>query len=417
MRFVSTRGADGAALSEAIRAGLAADGGLFVPEALPRVAAEGPPGDLPREAARFLRPFFAGDPLEPHLDAVCREALDVPCPLVDIGGGDFLLELFHGPTAAFKDFGARFLAACLARLGAGRRTVMVATSGDTGGAVAAAFADRPEARVWILYPEGRISDRQEAQLTCWGDNVCAFAVQGAFDDCQRMVKEAFARDDLRARFGLTSANSINLGRLLPQAAYVWYAARHHRARTGEDLRAIVPTGNLGHGLAALWAREAGAPLADVVLALNANRAVLDDLETGVAAPRPAIPTHANAMDVGIPSNLERLRHLYPALEDRRRAVRAFTFEDAAIEACLRTAEARWGIVPCPHTACGLLARDALDAPGWTIFATAHPAKFERVLEPLVGQPIPPPPALAALLERPRRRTRIPPDLDALLAAA
>ena len=145
MRFVSTRGADGAALSEAIRAGLAADGGLFVPEALPRVAAEGPPGDLPREAARFLRPFFAGDPLEPHLDAVCREALDVPCPLVDIGGGDFLLELFHGPTAAFKDFGARFLAACLARLGAGRRTVMVATSSPRRRA-ARASATRPTSR-------------------------------------------------------------------------------------------------------------------------------------------------------------------------------------------------------------------------------------------------------------------------------
>lgn len=425
-------------LSEALRAGLAADGGLFVPARMPTLPA---PSDasaaLEIEAARFLAPFFQGDPLEHHLEAVCREAFDFPFPLVSMAPKgaaskghvgapvNSRLELFHGPTAAFKDFGACFLAACLSRIPPALeedarvpRTVLVATSGDTGGAVAAAFAAQPNARVWILFPDGRVSPRQEAQLTCWGERVSAFAVRGSFDDCQAIVKQAFLEPSLRQRYRLTSANSINLGRLLPQAAYCWTAALEHRARTGRPLRPIIPTGNLGHALAAVWAREVGAPIGEIVLALNANRAMLDLLETGEAAPRPAIPTLANAMDVGVPSNLERLRHLHPHLDDLRRAVQAFGFDDDAIRDAIRQAPARFGFVPCPHTACALLALDALegvDGPR-TVFATAHPAKFDTIVEPLVGHAVPPPPALAALLERPKHKRVIGATLQALLAA-
>ncbi|MEL6184087.1 MAG: threonine synthase, partial [Myxococcota bacterium] len=364
MRYSSTGGDDAGRLpSEALRRGLAADGGLYVPNALPRLEAGGKVAHLPTEAARFLAPFFEGDPLSASLEDICQEAFDFPCPRLPLESGDDCLELFHGPTAAFKDFGARFVAACSARMprreeeGTGPRTVIVATSGDTGGAVAAAFADQPQHQVFVLYPEGRVSPRQEQQLTCWPRGVRAFAVAGAFDDCQRVVKEAFARPELRASWNLTSANSINIGRLLPQAAYMWFAARRRQAETGQPLRPIIPTGNLGHGLAAVWARAVGAPIGDVTLALNANRAVLDALESGQAASREVVPTLANAMDVAVPSNLERLQHLFPTREELARSVDAESVADADIETCIRQAEDRWGFIPCPHTACALVARD------------------------------------------------------------
>lgn len=423
VRYASTRGQDGGRRpSEALRRGLAADGGLYVPETLPTLDASGPVGDLPSEAVRFLEPFFSGDPLLPELEAICKEAFNFPCPQEALPNGDDVLELFHGPTAAFKDFGARFVSACSARMprrseeGRGPRTVIVATSGDTGGAVAAAFAGRADHQVFVLYPEGRVSARQEQQLTCWPQGVRAFAVAGAFDDCQRVVKEAFGDPELRNGWNLTSANSINIGRLLPQAAYMWFAARRRRADAGEPLRPIIPTGNLGHGVAAVWARAAGAPVGPVVLALNANRAVLDALAHGRAEPRPVIPTLANAMDVAVPSNLERLHALFPSRDALGAAVRAVSVLDPEIEHCLRSALDRWGFVPCPHTACALVARETLDAAPRSIVATAHAAKFDTIVEPLISRSVAVPPVLAELLARPRRKQRIAPTLDALREA-
>ena len=426
MHAVSTRDPTHRVLpSEAFIRGLAPDGGLYVPERLPLTASAREPRSLAEDACEFLGPFLEGDPLEPQLSSICREAFSFPCPLRALGqNDDRLLELFHGPTAAFKDYGARFLAACLRRLppaderGAHAfRTVLVATSGDTGGAVAAAFAGHTETDVWILYPEGGVSPRQEAQLASWGSGVRAFSVRGTFDDCQRMVKEGFARTELKNRFRFTSANSINLGRLLPQAAYFWATAKVHHAETGRALRPIVPTGNLGHGLAAVWARACGAQIADIVLALNANRGLLDLLETGELPGRPALRTIANAMDVGVPSNLERLRHLFPAIEELRGAVSALSFSDEEIRTEIRSAPSSWGIVPCPHTACALLARRARPGGGFTMVATAHPAKFDSVVEPLIGETIPVPASLAEILNRPLRRTSIAPELTDLVRAA
>ena len=232
MQYFSTRGqAPPVGAGAAMLAGLAPDGGLYVPERFPVLAPDGfpPDGSFAATAATLLAPFFADDPLARDLPAICEEALDFPLPLV-AADGFRVLELFHGPTAAFKDVGARFLAACLAQLPREQeRTVLVATSGDTGGAVAAAFDGRPGFRVVLLYPRGRVSARQEAQLTCWGSNVLSLRVDGDFDDCQRMVKEAFADPALRARAGLTSANSISIGRLLPQAAYYAWAGQIGRA--------------------------------------------------------------------------------------------------------------------------------------------------------------------------------------------
>ncbi len=433
MRFVSTRGTCPAVgASEALVAGLAPDGGLYVPECLPALpaAALDPGMAWPERARLVLEPFFAGDGLEPFLHGICAEAFDFPVPLVPLPAGAAgkddgppvrVLELFHGPTAAFKDFGARFLARCLERLErAGRPdrplTVLVATSGDTGGAVAAAFHRRPGLELRVLFPENGVSPRQRVQLTCWDGNVRSYAVRGGFDDCQRLAKAAFRDPALAARFRLGSANSINLGRILPQAAYFAHAAALFSAEGGARPALVVPSGNLGNAVAACWARAMGAPLGRIVMAVNANRTVPDFLETGEYRPRPGIPTLANAMDVGDPSNMERLRNLYPDLSALREAVGAYSVDDASIRETIAGAWSGSGYLFCPHGAAAERVRRLHCADGPAIVvATAHPAKFETVVEPLVGMTIPLPPSLEALAGAPTNYTVIDPDLGQLFA--
>lgn len=410
-----------------LREGLAPDGGLYVPAAWPDRRAElgAAPTDLAQLGCWLIAPFAAEDVLGPELGAITAEAFSFPAPRVVLDTDDrySVLELFHGPTAAFKDFGARFLAACFERLnrGSGRTlNILVATSGDTGGAVAAAFHRRPGTRVTVLYPRGLVSPTQERQLTCWSDNVVACAVRGTFDDCQALVKQAFVDPELRARFDLSSANSINLGRLLPQAVYYAAASLEVWRRHGEPLSFIVPSGNLGNVFACIAARLMGLPIGDIVLAHNANRTVVDFLADGVWRPRPSVTTLASAMDVGNPSNMERLRHLFGGVEALRRAIRAESIDDEAIRERIRSDAARYGQVWCPHTATAaeVYARlpGALKAAGrWCIVATAHPAKFPEIVEPLIGRPISVPAALAELFSRPTRTETIDADLDALRA--
>jgi threonine synthase len=428
MRFNSTRSAKlTAALSEALLRGLAPDGGLYVPERFPRFGAAdfGGVAALDEVATRFLEPFFADDALAAALPAIVREAFDFPVPLVPLAVEDdaAVLELFHGPTAAFKDFGARFLAACLGRLhGEARRTltILVATSGDTGGAVAAAFHGRPGIEVVVLFPRGLVSPRQELQLTCWGGNVKSLSVAGSFDDCQRLVKAAFADPALAARRALSSANSINVGRLLPQACYYVQASLATWRRTGRPANFIVPSGNLGNVLACVWARRMGLPIGELVLAFNANRTVPDYLASGEWQPRASVPTLASAMDVGNPSNMERLRHLYPGWRELAQAVSAVTVSDEEIRNRIRLDHARLGQTWCPHTATAAEAYARL-APArrasgpWVLVATAHPAKFPETVEPLIGATVPVPPQLARLLTLPRHATEVPATLDALAA--
>ena len=425
MHFESTRGAaPPVAASAAILAGLAPDGGLYVPQHFPAIGTEsGPAGEtLATAAARVLAPFFAGDRLAGALEGICAEALDFPTPLV-AADGFHVLELFHGPTAAFKDVGARFLAASLARLSADEpRTVLVATSGDTGGAVAAAFHGRPGFRVVLLYPQGRVSDRQEAQLTCWGDNVMSFRVDGDFDDCQRMVKEAFADAELRATAGLTSANSISIGRLLPQMAYYAWASLALWRETGTAPGFVIPSGNLGNALACVWARRCGLPVGPVLLATNANETVGAFFAGESWSPRPTVQTLATAMDVGNPSNMERLLYLAGSAAAARREARALRVSDEQIRAAIRAAPARYGQTWCPHTATAVhawesLGDEARERP-WVVVATAHPAKFDDIVEPLIGAQVPLPPALEALLAAPRHFIEIGPEtamLKALIA--
>ena len=427
MRFVSTRDPSHAAtLSAALRRGLAPDGGLYVPARFPRLVAAdfGAAATLPALAPPFLAPFFAIDPLAAELPAIVAEAFAFPVPIVPLGRGDDLsvLELFHGPTAAFKDFGARFLAACISRLQRDAHrplTILVATSGDTGGAVAAAFHGRPGIEVVVLFPRGLVSPRQEVQLTCWGGNVRSLSVAGTFDDCQRLVKEAFADRALAARRELSSANSINVGRLLPQACYYVYASLAGWRRTGKPVSFIVPSGNLGNVLAAVWARQVGLPVGELVLTFNANHTVPDYLASGEWRPRPSVATLASAMDVGNPSNMERLRHLHPDWHDLGHAVTAVCVDDDAIRDRIRIDRERLGQTWCPHTATAAEAYARLEparraAGPWVLVATAHPAKFPEIVEPLIGRPLPVPPSLAQLLERPRQVTEIPASLEALV---
>lgn len=423
MRFVSTRGkAPAATLSEAIAAGLAPDGGLYVPGRLPTLAVEDFDGrhSLADIAATLLRPFFEGDALAAELDAICGQAFDFPAPLHDLGDGTFLLELFHGPTAAFKDFGARFLAACLTRLRAARGeplTILVATSGDTGAAVGGAFHGMPNLRVVILYPDGRVSPRQAHQLGAFGGNVRALRVAGSFDDCQALVKRALNDANLQTRVRLSSANSISLGRLLPQMSYYAKAALDHFRTHDEKLNFAIPTGNLGNALACILARKIGLPIGEILLATNANDVLPRFFDGGDYAPQPSVSTLANAMDVGAPSNFERLCWLYPDADQLRASFRAITVDDATIQSTIREVWERHQLAPCPHTATAIFALDSLALDGsWAVAATAHPAKFEGIVEPLLGTRIQPPPALAQLLARPSQAEPLAADYTALVEA-
>ena len=427
MLFHSTRNPEHrVSLSAAIAQGLAPDGGLYVPDSLPKFTAKDFDGltEMADIAVKLIAPFAEGDALAPVLAEVCRDAFNFPAPLVTLHGSPgpaSVLELFHGPTSAFKDFGARFLAASLERIRAGKPrklTILVATSGDTGGAVAAAFHRRPWVEVGVLYPKGLVSERQAAQLACWGDNVRTFNVHGTFDECQRMVKEAFADAELTQARELSSANSINVGRLLPQMVYYVHSALEIWRATGKPANFIIPSGNLGNSMACVWARATGLPIGEVILATNANRTIPDFLDSGEWQPRASISTLASAMDVGNPSNMERLRALYQ-FDEIRQQLSAYSVDDATIRARIKHDAQALQQVWCPHTATAAEVYwnlpKAKQGSQWVLVSTAHPAKFNDIVEPLIGRSVPVPPPLAQLLSLPRHETEIQPQLSALRA--
>ena len=422
MKFVSTRGQSPVAnLSEALRNGAAPDGGLYMPEAVPAAGELDPDARLHEFAAQLLKPYFEGDPLATELSEICAEAFDFDVPLVTPDPqqpGLHALELFHGPTGAFKDFGARFLMGCFDRLADGEPlNVLVATSGDTGGAVGCAAEKRSSVRATILFPHGRVSPFQERQLTCWGDNVQALDVDGDFDDCQHLVKAAFADAEMAAEHRLTSANSINFGRLLPQLAYNARAILQVHARTGVEPGIVVPSGNLGQGFSILLAQAMGLPVGPVVLATNANRTLKDWRDTGTYAARPSLETLANAMDVGSPSNFERVAAFGIKPDD----VQVELVTDEQIRARITADYRQSGYVWCPHSATAAeayarLSDEQQTERPWIVAATAHPYKFADVVEPLIGAKIEPTPALAKIYERSTRKLEISADLGSLEGA-
>jgi len=439
MRFVTTRGqTPPVSFKTALFEGLAPDGGLYVPETiepwseheLSRLKTR----TLTEAAMRALRPFTRGDLDATVFEAVMAAALDFPIPLVEVEPRVYALELFHGPTLAFKDVGARVMARLMASLHMDDNplTVLVATSGDTGSAVAHAFHAVPYTRVVVLYPDRRISPTQEAQLTMFNDeaggNVRAYAVSGSFDECHRLTRQVFGDRALRSRMPMTSANSVNVGRLLPQMIYYFHAVAEAQRRQpravgttqAPSLTFCTPSGNFGNLTAGLMAKRAGLPVERFVAATNVNDVVPAYLATGRFEPRPSVQTLANAMDVGSPSNFERMSWLYDGdLDAMRRDISGARYTDHEVRETIRRVYETRGYLLDPHSAIayrGLVAREGRDGGIGVFLATAHPAKFAEVVEPIVGRAIEKPKPLADALERPRHVLELAATLDAVKGA-
>ena len=425
IRFVSSRRqAPAVDLRAALFDGLAPDGGLYMPEPLVPMPTE----RLQRLRGADLRPMAVG--VAEHLlgaelghETIVRlvdQALDFPMPLVHLEPGLFVLELFHGPTLAFKDVGARFMARLMALYHGPRArplTMLVATSGDTGSAVAHAFLGLDNTCTVILFPHGLVSDIQERQFSTLGGNVHAVAIDGTFDDCQRLVKQVFGDAELRCQLSLTSANSINIGRLLPQMFFYFHAWAQLAADCDEVVFAT-PSGNFGNLAAGLMAKRIGLPAAVFVGATNANDVVPEYLETGHLRPRPSLSTISNAMDVGNPSNIERIVALYGDDLDRLRGdLVGSRHTDDQTRACIARVAQRHDYVLDPHSAVGYLGleEELARRPGATgvLLATAHPAKFVDTVQPQLRQPLAIPETLTACLTRERHIVRLPPKLEDL----
>jgi threonine synthase len=425
MQLISTNGGDRSiAYRDALFESMAADGGLYTPRELDPIPqstlASFRGADFGAISTTLARNLLGGEFDNETLDEIVATALDFPIPLTALTNGIHLLELFHGPTLAFKDVGARFMARTMRACNRSHEqlTVLVATSGDTGSAVADAFLGLENTRIIVLFPDGQVSDLQERQFTTLGENVRALAVQGTFDDCQKLAKTAFADGDLRRRVPLTSANSINIGRLLPQIFY-YFGAWAQLPPSDRDLVFCTPSGNFGNLTAGLMAKRLGLPVGGFVAATNINDVVPTYLASGTYRPRPSERTISNAMDVGDPSNLTRIIHLYDGdLDHLRGDVSAFSATDDETRRCIREVYDTTGRILDPHTAVGRLGlarelsgrRTPIDA---ILIATAHPAKFREVVEPVIGAEIELPERLAVHLKKERRVTPIGPVYEEL----
>lgn len=415
MRYFSTNGrSSGVGFREALLQGQPDDGGLYFPAEIPGLAGlAGLPwveGGEAETAFRLMRPYVGGEIPDVALEAICGDAIDFPFPLVEIRLGIFALELFHGPTLAFKDVGARFMSRCLGHFSGSigkRAVVIVATSGDTGGAVAHGFAGVEGVSVVILFPKGRVSRVQELQLTRTGENVITLEVHGSFDDCQKLAKTALSDGELRNKYFLTSANSINIARWLPQQTY-YFTAR--RQLPDEKIVFSVPSGNFGNIAAGLIAQRAGLGVGSFIAACNANDVVPKYLETGEYIPEPSKTTLSNAMDVGDPSNLARIRRLFNDDVDKiRENMATASISDEETAATIRQVHSNFGYTMDPHTAVGYASLEKLAKPGpgevGVVLSTAHPVKFDSVAD-ILGNYIDVPDSVAKLGERERKSIEI-----------
>jgi threonine synthase len=420
MKFYSTRNSKVSfTLREAVIHGLAPDGGLFMPATIPEL-----PASFIRELSKYDQQTIAHEvallflkedfsPSEIH-DLVAH-TVSFPVPLVQIHESVFSLELFHGPTLAFKDFGARFLSGLLSKYAETNdreTTVLVATSGDTGSAVAHGFYNVPGTRVVVLYPSGKVSELQEKQFTTLGGNIMALEVEGTFDDCQRLVKQAFADENLRKGLSLTSANSINIARLLPQSFYYLFAAA--QAPRHLPLVYSVPSGNFGNLTAGVLAHRMGLPIHQFLAATNINDVVPSYLKTGLFQSRPSLTTISNAMDVGNPSNFDRLVNLFGSWEGMASNIKGYAYSDEETRQILLTMFEQHRYILDPHGAVGYLAvreYQKNSPPSTCIFLeTAHPAKFKDVVEQQIGS-IEIPDRLQELSDKQKKSIKIPADYD------
>ena len=413
MKFYSTKHqVEPVELKQAVLESLPADNGLYMPEEitpLPKDFFEQASSMSFAEMAFEFAKVLLQDSV-PHsvLEQIVKEAVNFDAPLVSFNDRLHCLELWHGPSLAFKDFGARFMARLMSHLAKGENDildVLVATSGDTGGAVALGFYDSPGIRVTILYPSGKVSKLQEKQLTTLGKNITALEVKGSFDDCQRLVKTAFLDEELSKKFKLSSANSINIARLVPQCFYYLHAWMQLPDKSTPAVM-CVPSGNFGNITAGLIARKMGLPFHSFIAANNENRVFCDYLETGKYEPGATVATLSNAMDVGAPSNFQRLLDLYDNDKDKiAKDVRAYSYSDAETKTALKSMAESHDYIACPHTAVGFLAAEAYlqEYPEHQVVfqSTAHPSKFIDAVEEATGRKVELPETLAAMKDLPK----------------
>ena len=422
MKYYSTNGkTQMVTLAEAVVKGLAADRGLFMPEhigKMPKAFFNNISSMSLQEMSFAVAYMLFGDDIDSDdLKHIVSDTLNFDIPLVKVDDQRYSLELFHGPTLAFKDVGARFMARLLGHFnrqnGEDRMVnVLVATSGDTGGAVANGFLNVPGVRVFVLYPSGKVSRIQEAQFTTLGNNITAIEVNGTFDDCQALVKSAFMDKELNSHMMLTSANSINVARFLPQMFYYFYAYAQ-LMKAGEDLNNIVvavPSGNFGNITAGLIAKFMGLPVKRFIAANNRNDVVYNYLQTGVYTPKPSVATIANAMDVGDPSNFARILDLYHnSWEAIKAEISGFTYTDEQIAQTLADVYRQRGYLLDPHGAVAYrsLQEGLQSGEVGVMLETAHPAKFKSVVDSIIGEDIDIPQRLAAFMENPKQSVRMP----------
>ena len=438
MQFYSTnKQSPSVSFKEATIKGQAPDKGLYFPEYIPQLEAEFLKNieqySNEEIAYRVIAPYVGEEITEETLRRIVSETVNFPIPLVPVTDSISSLELFHGPTLAFKDIGARFMSRCLREAvgegGSGLAiknglttsataiTVLVATSGDTGGAVANGFFGVEGVEVVILYPSGKVSPVQEKQLTTLGGNIKALEVQGTFDDCQAMVKQAFMDQELTSQRFLTSANSINVARWLPQQFYYFFAYKQWKEK-GQPPVFSVPSGNFGNICAGILAMQSGLPVSHFIAACNVNDIVSDYLHTQELRPKKAVPTLSNAMDVGNPSNFVRILEIFgnrfPELKNR---LSAYTITDAETEATIKRIWEETGYLADPHGAVGYLALERYlqvhEGQKGIFLETAHPVKFPESVERITGQPIPIPEAVSAIMQQEKKSTLIGPDYEAL----
>lgn len=423
MKYYSTnKQAQEATLQEAVVKGLAGDKGLYMPERikqLPDSFFENIKDLSFQEIALEVAKAFFGEDVEADaLKQIVYDTLAFDVPLVHVNDNIYSLELFHGPTLAFKDVGARFMSRLLGyfikKQGQDKVNVLVATSGDTGSAVANGFLGVPGIHVYVLYPKGKVSPIQECQFTTLGQNITALEIDGVFDDCQALVKSAFMDADLNKHMNLTSANSINVARFLPQAFYYFYAyAQLQKLGLDKNVVICVPSGNFGNITAGLFGKRMGLSISRFIAANNRNDIFFKYLQTGEYNPRPSVQTIANAMDVGAPSNFARILDLYGnSHADICKEISGCTYDDDQIRAAIKKVKDQYGYLLDPHGAVGYNALADMLKPNevGVFLETAHPAKFKDTVEPIVG-PISIPEKLQAFMRGTKQSIELPKDFD------
>ena len=417
MRYYSTKGnAISVGFKDALFHGLAPDGGLYMPDTIPHLGTDFFKSDLsyPELATGMIHPFTKDELTHAQLTDICELAFDFPLRIKELNETDSVLELFHGPTFAFKDFAARFMARTMSYFLENKDnelTILVATSGDTGSAVANGFFNVEGINVIILYPSNRVSTIQEKQLTTLGGNITALEIDGSFDDCQRMVKAAFQDIDLRNRLSLSSANSINMARLLPQSVYYSWAWK--LCGKNKPIIFSVPSGNFGNLTGGLLANRMGVPVEKFIAATNANDTFQHFLSSGTIQHQDAVKTISNAMDVGVPSNLDRIQNLFhDDINQVKVDISSWSFTDKDTKESIRNIQDEFGYLIDPHTAVGVLGlikyrNETNSKTKGVVLSTAHPGKFADVIEPIIGNKTALPESLQIAMKKEKNSIKMP----------